>query len=156
MAGYLHDVGNIISRHNHAQHGAGIVFDILTQKEMPLEEVLEIVSAVGNHHEDDGDPVSDITSALILADKSDMHRSRVRNPNTVSLDIHDRVNYAARESKLSIVSEEAIELSILIDPNISSVMEYFEIFLDRMVISRRAAKFLGRNFELVINGVRLT
>lgn len=156
IAGYTHDIGNIVNRRNHAQHSAHILMKILPELGMEFDEVLEIASAVGNHHEEEGDPVSDIGAALILADKSDVHRSRVRNPNTVAFDIHDRVNYAARDSKLIVSNNETIELSILIDPDISSVMEYFEIFMARMVESRRAAKFLGKKFELVINGIRLT
>ncbi len=156
IAGYLHDIGNVVNRRNHAYHSSHIAFDILGEIGMQFDEVLDIVSAVGNHHEENGDPISDICAALIIADKSDVHRSRVRNPNNVAFDIHDRVNYAARDSKIIISNKETIELSILIDPDISSVMEYFEIFLDRMIISRRAATLLGKKFELVINGVRLT
>ena len=156
IAGYLHDIGNVVNRRMHAQYGAIMASNLLRQVDIEFEQVLEIMSAIGNHHEEGSDPVSDICAALILADKSDVHRSRVRNPNTVAFDIHDRVNYAARDSKLVLVSPEIIELSILIDPDISSVMEYFEIFLERMIISRRASQFLGKKFELVINGVRLT
>ncbi len=156
IAGYIHDIGNVVNRRSHAHYSAILAYDLLLEVGMELGEVLEVVAAVGNHHEDDGDIVSDICAALILADKSDVHFSRVRNPNTVAFDIHDRVNFAARDSKLIVASEDTIELSILIDPDISSVMEYFEIFLTRMIISRRAADFLGKNFELVINGVRLT
>ncbi len=156
IAGYIHDIGNVVNRRSHAYHSSHIAFDILGEMGMPFDEVLDIVSAVGNHHEENGDPISDICAALIIADKSDVHRSRVRNPNTVAFDIHDRVNYAARDSKIIISNNETIELSILIDPDISSVMEYFEIFLDRMIISRRASTLLEKKFELVINGVRLT
>ncbi|MCD6417233.1 HD domain-containing protein [bacterium] len=156
IAGYLHDVGNVVNRRYHAHHSSHIVYDLLSEMGMPYDEVLDIVSAVGNHHEDDGDPISDICAALIIADKSDVHRSRVRNPNTVAFDIHDRVNYAARDSNIIVRNPDTIELSILIDPDISSVMEYFKIFLDRMEISRKSAKLLGKKFELVINGVRLT
>jgi len=156
MAGYIHDIGNIVNRQNHAQHSAHLAHDFLLRLGMPYQEILEIVSAIGNHHEDECDPVSDISAALILADKSDVHRSRVRNPKTVALDIHDRVNYAARDSKLAISDADTIVLSILIDPDISSVMEYFEIFLTRMIVSRRASQFLGKKFQLIINGVSLT
>ncbi|RKZ35164.1 phosphohydrolase [bacterium] len=156
IAGFLHDIGNVINRRNHAQHSAHIIMNLLSEMGMDYTEILEITTAVGNHHEEEGDPVSDICSAIIIADKSDVHYSRVRNPDTVALDIHDRVNYAAKSSNLTLANEETIELSILIDPAISSVMEYFEIFLTRMIESRRAAKFFEKNFELVINGVRLT
>ncbi len=156
IAGYLHDIGNIVNRRHHAFHGAVIALDILKRMGMDYTEALEIAAAIGNHHEGEGEPISEICSALIIADKSDVHRDRVRNPNTVAFDIHDRVNYAARESNIIVVDDNTIELSILIDPDISSVMEYFKIFLDRMEASRIAAEFLGKKFELVINGVRLS
>ncbi|MCD6595471.1 HD domain-containing protein [bacterium] len=156
ISGYMHDVGNVVNRRSHAQHSAHIVMNLLPELGMDFGEVLEIASAVGNHHEEEGDVVSDISAALIIADKSDVHRSRVRNPNTVAFDIHDRVNYSARDSKLIVSNNATIELSILIDPDISSVMEYFEIFMARMVEARKAAKFLNKKFELVINGIRLT
>ncbi|HDG67953.1 MAG TPA: HD domain-containing protein [candidate division Zixibacteria bacterium] len=156
IAGYLHDIGNVVNRMHHAQHSAHIVLSLLPEMGMDYSEVLDIAMAVGNHHEGEGDPISDIGAALILADKSDVHYSRVRNPDTVAFDIHDRVNYAAKDSKLIVADANTIELSILIDPDISSVMEYFEIFMTRMIESRRATKFLGKDFQLVINGVRLT
>ncbi len=156
IAGFLHDIGNVINRANHAQHSAVLTFQLLQKLDMPMHEILDIVSAIGNHHEEDCNPVSDISAAIILADKSDVHYSRVRNPDTVRFDIHDRVNYAAKESKLTVVNSNSIALSILIDPDISSVMEYFEIFLTRMIVSRKAAQFLGKNFELIINGVKLS
>lgn len=154
IAAYLHDIGNAVNRRGHAIISATLAYPVLTRIGMPVEEALEVVSAIGNHHEGEGDYVSEIAAALVIADKSDVHSSRVRNPDTVKFDIHDRVNYAARKSELT-VSDETITLSILVDPTISSVMEYFEIFLTRMIVSRGAANFLNRKFELVINGVKL-
>jgi hypothetical protein len=123
---------------------------------MPLEEVLLVCSAIGTHEDDESDPVSDIAAALILADKSDVHRSRVRNPNMITFDIHDRVNYAAQHSFLKVDNQHKnISLSLKIDTKISKVMEYFEIFLSRMISCKRAAKFLGCSFELLINEVKL-
>lgn len=157
IAGYLHDIGNVVAREHHAQNGAVLIYPILKEMGMPLNEVIEIISAIGNHHEEDGDPISDISAAVILADKSDVHFKRVRKSGDVEHDIHDRVNFAAKKSSLIVRQKLGIiELSVLIDHEIASVMEYFEIFMDRMIISRRAANFLGLHFELVINGVRLS
>lgn len=154
IASYLHDIGNVVNRRGHAIISGMIAYPILTRIGMPVEEALEVVAAIGNHHEEEGDYVSEIAAALIIADKSDVHMSRVRNPDDVYSDIHDRVNYAARQSDLTVTSE-TITLSILVNPAISSVMEYFEIFLSRMIVSRGAADFLNRKFELVINGTKL-
>jgi len=156
IGGYLHDIGNVINRRNHAQHSGHIVMQILPEIGMDFSEVIEIASAIGNHHEGEGDMVSDIGSAIVLADKADVHLSRVRDAKNVSYDIHDRVNFAVRDSKLIVAEKDTIEITILIDPYISSVMEYFEIFLERMMVCQRAALFLDKKFELVINGVRLT
>ena len=156
VAGYLHDVGNVISRVDHGISSSNIAIMVLRDLNVDPNEITEIVGAIGNHEEEFGDPVSAIAAALILADKSDVHRSRVRNPNMVMFDIHDRVNYAAEKSFLRVDADKRIiSLELTIDTTISQVMEYFEIFLSRMVISRRAAKFLECNFSLVINDNKL-
>ena len=156
IAAYLHDIGNVISRDYHAQTGALLAYRILSKMGMPKEEVLEIMAAIGSHEEKGGQPVNEIGAAVILADKSDVHRSRVRATGSVSEDIHDRVNYAATSSFLRVEEERgAISLELKIDTSISQVMEYFEIFLSRMAFCRRAAEFLKMKFELEINGQRL-
>lgn len=156
IAGYLHDIGNVINRENHAQTGAILTHPILTSMGMPIADIAEILGAIGNHHEEDGTPVSDVGAALILADKSDVHRSRVRNPEFVKFDIHDRVNYATTKSVLDVNADDTkITFNLSIDTNIAAVMEYFEIFLSRMIISRRAADFLGCDFEMIINGTKI-
>ncbi|HCJ10668.1 MAG TPA: phosphohydrolase [Clostridiales bacterium] len=156
IAGYLHDIGNVISRQNHEQIGGLVALRVLDRLGMPPSETAMVVAAIGNHGEDVGVPVNNLAAALLLADKSDVHRSRVRNPEMASFDIHDRVNYAAEHSFLRVDDRrKAITLEIKIDTKISPVMDYFEIFLTRMVLCRRAASFLGCDFELVINGVRL-
>lgn len=156
IAGYLHDIGNVVSRFNHAQVGAVIARDILNRLGMDPKETAAVIGAIGNHHEEDGDPVSLIAAASILADKVDVHRSRVRNPHLVRFDIHDRVNYAVTDSKLIINRKrKKIILRLTIDTTISPVLEYFEIFLSRMLISRRAADFLRCKLELLVNGTKL-
>ncbi|MCP4632127.1 MAG: HD domain-containing protein [candidate division Zixibacteria bacterium] len=156
IAGIMHDMGNVINRGYHAETAALMARDILVDMGMPYVDILDVMAAIGNHDETDGYPVSDISAALILADKSDVHSSRVRNPDSVSSDIHDRVNYAAKSSFLRVDEvKKSVNLEIKIDTNISSVMEYFEIFLSRMVVCRRAAEFLGLKFELNINGQKL-
>jgi uncharacterized protein len=156
IAAYLHDIGNIINRDYHAQTGAMIAYQTLSEMNMCEEDIMEIVSAIGNHDEKDGQPVSDICAAVILADKSDVHRSRVRTLDMIGKDIHDRVNYAAKSSFLRVDAEKkVISLEITIDTSISQVMEYFEIFLSRMMVCRKAAEFLKMKFELEINGNRL-
>jgi metal-dependent HD superfamily phosphatase/phosphodiesterase len=156
IAGYLHDIGNVINRENHAQNGAIIAHCILSDMGMPMKDIAEVIAAIGNHHEEEGIPVSDIAAALILADKSDVHRSRVRNPEFVKFDIHDRVNYATTKSVLDIKpNSKKIIFNLTIDTSIAPVMEYFEIFLSRMIISRRAADFLNCKFEMVINGTKI-
>ena len=197
IAAYLHDIGNIANRDHHAQSGAVLAHALLRQAGMRIEETIEIVTAIGHHHETDGAPVSDIAAAVILADKSDVHRSRVRNKEMIKLDIHDRVNYAVTHSSLKVVGPHAakemegerergsasngggdrdgreadtaqvtitdveegdsahakpiVTLALTIDTSISPVMEYFEIFLPRMILSNRAADRLGANYKLVIN-----
>jgi metal-dependent HD superfamily phosphatase/phosphodiesterase len=156
IAGYMHDTGNLINRDFHAQSSALMAFTVLKEMEMDMAEILEVIAAIGNHDERDGSPVSDICAAVILADKSDVHRSRVRNTDMIKVDIHDRVNYAAKSSFLRIdEANKKASLEITIDTSISQVMEYFEIFLSRMVVCRRAAQFLGLQFELEINGYKL-
>jgi len=156
ISGYLHDLGNIVNREDHAQSGAFLAYQLLKERGMPMEEITTVISAIGNHHEDHADPVSNVSAALILADKADVHRSRVRNPSMIKFDIHDRVNYAVRKSQLEVLPEEGIvRLSLTIDTEISQVMEYFEIFMSRMVVSRRAAEYLDTHYELVMNGTRL-
>jgi hypothetical protein len=156
IAGYMHDIGNLINRDYHAQTASVLAFSILKEMGMELPDVLEVIAAIGNHDERDGSPVSDIGAAVILADKSDVHRSRVRNTDMIKVDIHDRVNYAAKSSFLRIdEASKKASLEIIIDTSISQVMEYFEIFLSRMVVCRRAAQYLGLQFELEINGYKL-
>ena len=156
IAAYLHDIGNVINRDGHAQTGAIIAYNVLGEMDMDIEEAAEIVGAIGNHHEEHCDPVSAVGAALILADKADVHRSRVRNPDMIKFDIHDRVNYAAEASALYVEpNDKRIRLNLTIDTQISQLMEYFEIFLSRMVVSRRAADFLGCAFELFINDNRM-
>lgn len=156
IAGFVHDIGNVVSRHNHEQVGGMVAMRILGRLGMPPSEIAMIVAAIGNHGEEIGEPVNNVAAALFLADKSDVHRSRVRNPEVASFDIHDRVNYAVEHSFLRVDEKrKAVTLELKIDTKISPVMDYFEIFLTRMVLCRRAASFLGCDFELVINGVRL-
>ncbi|HEY8499255.1 MAG TPA: HD domain-containing protein [Clostridia bacterium] len=152
IAGYLHDIGNAVNRENHAHIGAYMAYNILTKMGMGYEEAGEIMQAIGNHDESSGTAVSNVSAALILADKSDVHRSRVTNPDITTFDIHDRVNYAVVKSELIVdVDKKVTTLQLEIDTVICPVMDYFEIFLDRMKMNRRAAEFLGLKFELVIN-----
>ncbi len=154
IAGYMHDIGNAVNRHDHAISGAIMAFRMLGNLGMPAEEIAKIVSAIGNHDEGTGAPVSEITAALILADKGDVRRSRVRAIERI--DIHDRVNYAVEHSALDLDAEaRAISLKLTIDTSICAVMDYFEIFLTRMLLCRRAAEYLGLIFKLVINDVTL-
>jgi len=156
IAGMLHDIGNSVNRDHHAQTGGVMAMTLLREFGMPDEEVLTVIGAIGNHHENDGDPVNDVAAALILADKSDVHRTRVRNPDMIKFDIHDRVNYAVEKSFLNVDEDQKhITLELTIDPKISHVMEYFEIFMTRMLASRKAAKHLGATFGLQVNGNRL-
>jgi len=156
IAGYLHDVGNVFNRVNHAFTGAVLVHTLLSQMGMDPMEVTEIVAAIGGHDEGACDSVSAVASGLIIADKADVHRSRVRNPAMIKFDIHDRVNYAVESSKLRVDKQgQLIELDLFIDVKISPVVEYFEIFLTRMFSCRRAATFLGCEFALIINGQKM-
>jgi len=156
IAAYLHDIGNVINRDYHAQTASVMAMQILSEMGMDYLELIEVIAAIGNHDERDGKPISDICAAVIMADKSDVHKSRVRNPEFIKSDIHDRVNWAAKSSFLRVDEvKRKVVLDINIDTSISSVMEYFEIFLSRMVVCRRAAEFLGLKFELEINGHKL-
>ncbi|MCS7224378.1 MAG: HD domain-containing protein [Armatimonadetes bacterium] len=157
IAGYLHDIGNTISRQMHSKTGAVLAFQILSDMGMDPEEASAISAAIGNHDEQEGGViVSPITAAVVLADKSDVHRSRVRNPNMAAFDIHDRINYAAQKANLIVSpSDHTITLDLSIDTSIGSVFEYFEIFMSRMLFSRKAAEFLGHRFRMVINGIPL-
>ena len=153
IAAYMHDIGNLVNRVDHSQSGAIIAFRILDKLGMDADELATIVSAIGNHDEGTGVPVDAIAAALILADKSDVRRSRVRNDDPAKFDIHDRVNFSVTSSELSIDDERKnITLDISIDTQYSAVMEYFEIFLERMLLCRKAAEALGLSFRLVING----
>ena len=155
IAGYLHDVGNMVSREMHGQTGALLVYQAL-KEEVPSEDLATIVSAVANHEERHGHAVSPASAAVILADKSDVNRSRVRKADGLEFDIHDRVNYAAEQSFLRVDSEaRTITLELTIDTEISQVMEYFEIFLGRMHMCRLAAETLGCRFGLTVNGAKL-
>lgn len=164
IAAYMHDIGNVINRIDHAQSGAVMAFRLLDNLGMPADEISLIVSAIGNHDEGTAAPVTPIAAALILADKSDVRRSRVRSSNgafvpsseNLAKDIHDRVNYAVEKSSLYFSEDKKrLILDLTIDQKISSIMEYFEIFLDRMKLCRRAADFLGVGFALHINGAVL-
>lgn len=156
IAGYLHDIGNAVNRTDHAHNGAMIAYNLLIRMGMPSEEACEIMLAIGQHDENTGTAVSPISAALILADKSDVHRSRVYNKDIHSFDIHDRVNYAVESSKIIVSNEEKIAtLNLLIDTTICPVMDYFEIFLYRMKMCRNAAVFLGLEFHLIINNTKL-
>lgn len=156
IAGYLHDIGNIVNRVEHSQSGAIIAFRILEHLGFPPDEIGQIVTAIGNHDEGTGIPVSELAAALILADKSDVRRNRVRNQDVSAFDIHDRVNYSVTKSELKINEVHTlIKLKLSVDTHYSSVMDYFEIFLKRMVLCRKAAEKLGLQFKLMINEQQL-
>ena len=156
IAGYMHDIGNCVNRVDHAHSGAIMAYNILKEMKMPVDERTEIMMAIGNHDENTGTAISDISAALILADKSDVHRDRVVNKNLSTFDIHDRVNYAVTNAELEIDEKERkIILNLTIDTNICPVLDYFEIFMQRTMMSKYAAKYLKVWFELVINGTKL-
>lgn len=156
IAGYLHDIGNCVNRVDHAHSGAVMAYNILKDMGMDVTERTEIMIAIGNHDEQTGTAVSDISAALILADKSDVHRSRVCKKNMSTFDIHDRVNYAVTNAELNLDTEKRIiKLDLTIDTNICPVLDYFEIFMDRTMMSKYAAKFLNIWFELIINDTKL-
>ena len=156
IAGYMHDIGNLVNRTDHSQSGAVMAFRILDNLGMDADEIATVVSAIGNHDEGTGVPVNAVAAALILADKADVRRSRVRNFDDVSIDIHDRVNYSVTASELVLNDTHThLTLKITVDTHYSSVMEYFEIFLERMLLCRKAADHLGLVFKLIINEQQL-
>lgn len=152
IAGYMHDIGNVINRIDHAQSGAVMSFRILDKMGVDAEDIATIVAAIGNHDESTAFPVNPVAAALIIADKSDVRESRVRATADIKTDIHDRVNYAVKKQKLSIDgTKKFITLSLMIDTEICHVMEYFEIFIGRMSLCKKAADKLGLQFKLIIN-----
>lgn len=156
IAGYLHDIGNLVNRIDHSQSGAVMAFRILDNLGVDASEIATIATAIGNHDEGTGIPVNAVSAALILADKSDVRRSRVRNTEVSKFDIHDRVNYSVKKSVLKINEEHTIiKLKLTVDTKYGSVMDYFEIFLNRMVLCRKAADKLGLQFRLIINEQQL-
>lgn len=156
IAGYMHDIGNCVNRVDHAHTGAILAYNILREMGMPIEEITEIMMAIGNHDENTGTAVSDISAALILADKSDVHRDRVVNKNLSTFDIHDRVNYAVTNADLIMDEKERkITLNLTIDTKICPVLDYFEIFMERTMMCKYAAKYLKIWFELIINDTKL-
>lgn len=156
IAAYLHDIGNLVNRVDHSQSGAVMAFRILNDMNMEPAEIAEIVTAIGNHDEGTGTPVSPMAAALILADKSDVRRSRVRNQDVSTFDIHDRVNYSVKKAELKInESKTLIKLKLSVDTRFGTVMDYFEIFLKRMVMCRKAADKLGLQFKLIVNEQQL-
>ena len=156
ISGYLHDIGNLVNRDGHAQSGAVMAFQILDDLEFSASEIATITTAIGNHDEGTGVSVNHVCAALILADKSDVRRSRVRNIDIPSFDIHDRVNYSVKKSVLKINEEHSlIKLKLTVDIKYGSVMDYFEIFLGRMIMCRKAAEKLGLEFKLIVNEQQL-
>lgn len=152
IAGYLHDIGNLVNRKDHSQSGAVMAWSILNDMDCDPGEIATIVTAIGNHDEGTGVPVNPVAAALILADKADVRRSRVRNHDITSFDIHDRVNYSVKKSQLKINDEKSLVfLKLTVDTQYSSVMDYFEIFMGRMILCRKAAEKLGLQFKLSIN-----
>jgi hypothetical protein len=155
IAGYLHDIGNMFTREAHGQMGGLLAYHALRGR-MPPTDLAQVVAAIANHEEANGYAVSPVSAAVILADKSDVHRSRVRKSGQIEFDIHDRVNFAAEQSFLRVDSAaKTVTLELTIDTQISQVMEYFEIFLGRMQMCRRAAEVLDCRFKLLINGAEL-
>lgn len=155
IAGYLHDIGNLVNRQEHSQSGALIAFRLLDKLGMDPVEIAAVVSAIGNHDEGNGVPVNEIAAALILADKADVRRSRVRHSDPSLFDIHDRVNYSVTDSSLCVSDDKTITLSLTVDTSIGKVMDYFEIFLERMILCKKAADRLSSTFKLNINGQEL-
>ncbi len=156
IAGYMHDIGNAVNRKHHAEYGAILANEILKKTDMPLEDRIEIVSTIGNHDESTGGAIDAISAAIIIADKTDVRRNRVRNKEKANFDKHDRVNYAVTEAKLKVNAEKGIiALNLQIDEKICTMYEYFEIFLGRMMMCRRAAEILGAKFKLTANGSKI-
>ena len=154
IAGFLHDIGNIVNRIDHAQSGAVMAFRLLDKMDMDPDDIATVVTAIGNHDESTAYPVNPIAAALIIADKTDVRRSRVRNRSTIQFDIHDRVNYSVTSSKVHVTKEE-ICLDVSIDTEVCDLMEYFEIFLGRMMLCKKAAEALEIKFSLIINGQKM-
>ena len=153
IAGFLHDIGNMVNRVDHSQSGAVMAFQLLRDMGMEPTDLATVVTAIGNHDEGTGVPVDDLSAALIIADKSDVRRSRVRNQDPATFDIHDRVNYSVERTDLNLNEDKTcVSLEMQIDTQHCSIMDYFEIFLGRMTLCRRAAEKLGLRFRLVING----
>ena len=156
IAGYLHDIGNLVNRKDHSQSGAVMTWSILNDMGCDPGEIATIVTAIGNHDEGTGVPVNPVAAALILADKADVRRSRVRNQDISTFDIHDRVNYSVKKSTLKINEDKTIvKLKLAVDTQYGSVMDYFEIFMGRMILCRKAAEKLGLQFKLIINEQQL-
>nr|WP_207750382.1 HD domain-containing protein [Mordavella massiliensis] len=156
IAGYMHDIGNSVNRHDHPHSGAVLAYQILKERGMELQDAMTVMTAIGHHDEETGTAVDEVSAALILADKTDVRRNRVQNPVPANFDIHDRVNYAALASSLTIDREKrVIRMELELDDAICTVMDYFEIFLQRMIMCRRAAEQLGCRFKLVANGSKL-
>ena len=156
IAGYLHDIGNLLNRKDHSQSGEVMAWSILNDMGCDPGEMATIVTAIGNHDEGTGVPVNAVAAALILADKADVHRSRVRNTDPATFDIHDRVNYSVKKSALKINEDKTlVRLKLTVDTKFGSVMEFFEIFMQRMVLCRKAAERLGLQFKLIINEQQL-
>ena len=156
IAGYLHDIGNLVNRKDHSQSGAVMAWSILNDMDCDPTEMATIVTAIGNHDEGTGVPVNAVAAAMILADKADVRRSRVRNKDLATFDIHDRVNYSVRESTLKInQGKSLVKLKLTVDTKFGSVMDYFEIFMQRMILCRKAAEKLGLQFRLIINEQQL-
>lgn len=154
IAGFLHDIGNIVNRIDHAQSGAVMAFRLLDRMNMPPEDIATVVTAIGNHDESTAFPVNSVAAALMIADKTDVRRSRVRNRSVAQFDIHDRVNYSVTASDVKI-TQESIRLELTIEQEYCTVLEYFEIFMSRMLLCRRASEALGVEFRLYINGQRM-
>ena len=156
IAGYLHDIGNLVNRIDHAQSGAVMAFRLLDNMGASPDEIATIVSAIGNHDESTAVPVNPVAAALILGDKTDVRRTRVRNQDTTTFDIHDRVNYSVKKSTLKINEDRTlVKLKLTVDTHFGSVMDYFEIFMQRMILCRKAAEKLGLQFKLIINEQQL-
>lgn len=156
IAGFMHDIGNAVNRSHHAEYGAILAVQILEKAGMSLEDRVEVMSVIGNHDESTGGAYDAISAALIIADKTDVRRNRVRNTDLASFDMHDRVNYAVTEAKLKLNTEKSvISLNLKIDENICTMYEYFDIFLGRMMMCRKAAEILGARFKLTANGSKV-
>ena len=156
IAGFMHDIGNAINRTHHAELGALLANDILKQTDMPMADRIAVIAAIGQHDESTGNSMDPISAALILADKTDVRRNRVRAKDASSYDIHDRVNHAVTDSSLEVnTDDKLITLNLQIDESICSMYEYFDIFLNRMLMCRGAAEMLGYHFRLTVNGSKV-